>query len=37
VLIGALGLAGALALFAVVCGIVTAGILFLVRSRHPLQ
>jgi hypothetical protein len=37
VVIGSLGLAGAMALLAVVCGLLTAGVLFFLRSRHPLQ
>ena len=37
VVIGALGLSGALALCAILLGVVLAGVLFLVRSRHPLQ
>jgi hypothetical protein len=37
VMIGALGLSGALGLLAVVAGIVLAGGLFLLRRRHPLQ
>jgi hypothetical protein len=37
VLIGALGLTGALALLAVALGVVMAGVLFFARSRHPLQ
>jgi hypothetical protein len=36
VLIGALGLTGVLALLAVTLGVVVAGILFVVRRRHPL-
>ena len=35
VLIGALGLSGALALLAAVLGVVVASVMFLVRSRHP--
>jgi hypothetical protein len=37
VLIGALGLSGALGLLAVVAGILVAGGLFLLRRGHPLQ
>jgi hypothetical protein len=37
VVIGALGLSGALAVCAILLGVVLAGVLFLVRSRHPLQ
>jgi hypothetical protein len=37
VLIGALGLSGALGLLAVVAGILVAGGLFFLRRRHPLQ
>ncbi len=37
VVIGALGLSGALLLLAVLFAVVLAGILFLVRSRNPLS
>ena len=37
IIIGALGLAGALGLVAVVLGVVIAGVLFFARSRHPLR
>ena len=37
IIIGALGLAGALALVAVALGAVIAGVLFVVRSRNPLR
>jgi len=37
VLIGSIGLTGALTLMAVVLGAVVGGILFFVRSRHPLS
>jgi len=37
VLIGSIGLTGALALMALVLGVVAGGILFFVRSRHPLS
>jgi len=37
VLLGALGLTGALVLGALVAGALVAGILFLVRSRKPLD
>ena len=37
VVIGALGLSGALAVCAILLGVVLAGVLFFVRSRHPLQ
>ena len=37
IIIGALGLTGALALLALTLGLVVAGVLFLVRSRHPLK
>jgi hypothetical protein len=37
VVIGALGLSGALALGAILLGVLLAGVLFLVRSRHPLR
>jgi hypothetical protein len=37
VVIGALGLSGALAVCAILLGVILAGVLFLVRSRHPLQ
>jgi len=37
VVIGALGLSGALALCAILLGVLLAGLLFLVRSRHPLR
>jgi hypothetical protein len=37
IIIGALGLAGALGLIAVALGAVIAGVLFFVRSRHPLR
>jgi hypothetical protein len=37
VLVGALGLSGVLALIAVVCGLLMGGVLFLARSRRPLQ
>ena len=37
VLIRALGLTGVLVLIAVALGLVTAGVLFLIRSRHPLN
>ena len=37
VVIGALGLSGALALCAILLGVMLAGVLFLVRSRDPLQ
>jgi hypothetical protein len=37
VVIGALGLSGALAVCAILLGVVLAGVLFLIRSRHPLQ
>jgi hypothetical protein len=37
VIISALGLSGALAVCAMLLGILMAGVLFFVRSRHPLQ
>ena len=37
IIIGALGLAGALALVAVALGAVIAAVLFYARSRHPLR
>ena len=37
VVIGALGLSGALAVCAILLGVLLAGVLFFVRSRHPLQ
>jgi hypothetical protein len=37
VIIGALGLSGALALLALALGVVMAGVLFYVRSRRPLH
>ena len=37
VVIGALGLSGALALAAILLGVLLAGVLFFVRSRHPLR
>ena len=37
VLIGSIGLTGALALLALVIGCVVGGVLFLVRSRRPLS
>ncbi|MEP7306412.1 MAG: hypothetical protein ABJA98_12920 [Acidobacteriota bacterium] len=37
VLIGSIGLTGALSLMALVLGIVAGGILFFIRSRHPLS
>jgi hypothetical protein len=37
VVIGALGLSGALAVAAILLGVLMAGVLFLVRSRHPLR
>jgi hypothetical protein len=37
IIIGALGLAGALGLIAVALGVVVAGVLFFFRSRHPLR
>jgi hypothetical protein len=37
VLIGSIGLTGALTLMALVLGIVLGGILFFIRSRHPLS
>jgi hypothetical protein len=37
VIIGAVGLAGALGLLAILLGVVIAGLLFVVRSRHPLR
>ena len=37
VLIGSIGLTGALTLMALVLGIVVGGILFFIRSRHPLS
>jgi hypothetical protein len=37
VVIGALGLSGALAVCAILLGFLLAGVLFLVRSRHPLR
>jgi hypothetical protein len=37
VLVGALGLTGALLLMALVLGIVAGGILYFARSRHPLS
>ena len=37
VLIGSLGIAGVLALLAVLLGVVMAGVLFWIRSRNPLQ
>ena len=37
VLIGSIGLTGALTLMAFVLGIVVGGILFFIRSRHPLS
>jgi hypothetical protein len=37
IIIGSLGLAGALGLLAVVLGAVIAGVLFFARSRHPLR
>jgi hypothetical protein len=37
VLIGSLGLTGALTLVALAIGLLIGGVLFLVRSRHPLS
>ena len=37
IIIGSLGLAGALALVTLALGAVIAGVLFFVRSRHPLR
>jgi hypothetical protein len=37
VVIGALGLSGALAVCAILLGVLLAGVLFFVRSRHPLR
>ena len=37
VVIGALGLSGALAVAAILLGVLLAGVLFFVRSRHPLR
>ena len=37
IIIGALGLAGALGLIAIVLGAIIAGVLFYARSRHPLR
>ena len=37
VVIGALGLSGVMAVCAILLGVLLAGVLFLVRSRHPLQ
>ena len=37
VVIGALGLSGAMAVCAILLGVLLAGVLFFVRSRHPLQ
>jgi hypothetical protein len=37
VLLGSLGLTGALVVGALVAGALVAGILFLIRSRHPLD
>ena len=37
ILIGALGLSGALFLAAAALGVLVAGLLFLARSRHPLK
>jgi hypothetical protein len=37
IIISALGLAGAVGLIAVVLGAIIAGVLFFVRSRHPLR
>jgi hypothetical protein len=37
VLVGALGLSGALGLLSVVAGILVAGALFLLRRRHPFR
>jgi hypothetical protein len=37
IIIGSLGLAGALGLVALALGIVIAGVLFYARSRHPLR
>jgi len=37
VLIGSIGLTGALTLTALVLGLLVGGILFFVRSRHPLS
>ena len=37
VLIGSLGLTGALTLLALALGILVGGVLFFVRSRHPLS
>ena len=37
VLIGSIGLTGALALMALVLGVVAGGILFFIRSRRPLS
>ena len=37
VVIGALGLSGALAVCAILLGVVLAGVLFFVRSRNPLR
>ncbi|MEO8258400.1 MAG: hypothetical protein ABI868_13720 [Acidobacteriota bacterium] len=37
VVIGALGLSGALALGAILLGVLLAGVLFYVRSRQPLR
>ena len=37
VVIGALGLSGAMAVCAILLGVLLAGVLFFIRSRHPLQ
>jgi hypothetical protein len=37
ILIGALGLSGVLFLIAITFGVLVAGVLFLIRSRHPLK
>ena len=37
VLLGALGLTGAIAVAALLLGVLLAGVLFWVRSRHPLR
>ena len=36
VLIGSIGLTGALTLIALILGIVVGGVMFFIRSRHPL-
>ena len=37
ILIGALGLSGVLFVIAIMFGVLVAGVLFLIRSRHPLR